>query len=415
MRKKVRDNLEELFHSNGNLKEKYKQILYKNINDRKNKDINNNHNNNCDIEKIKKRQKPFFDLIDNIGNFQSQMNEIYELLGLVIKHLKTFLCREEILTECDSYLVRNRNTIIPRRNSLIVIKKNFLNTKVKINKLIKKKPKSFNKEKEGKEDEEKEEKENKIENNNFYILDCQEEKVILIFKRYTKLYQEFYNKKTDKYDIGKIPNIYDNIKYDIIHNKSIINQDGYKLFNIVNKLACFLMPLEYGINIEEKYNIGITLIKPLLTKIRNDLLFINNNKKSEDILQENKYNDITQNERRVKTRLYFTSQSHLYALFNTIIYGLNSFLVDDKKDINQIWKIFDLDYCSHIVFRLFENFNLKENDEKRYRIEIIISSGANKDPKLSDHEHMLSVNPWVVVNDHLTINDINKYFSFALA
>ena len=172
------------------------------------------------------------------------------------------------------------------------------------------------------------------------------------------------------------------------------------------------MPLEYGINIEEKFNIGIKLIKPLLTKIRNDLLFTNTieqfNNKNEDFLQENKFNDINQNDKNVKSRFYFTSQSHLYALFNSIIYGLNSYLVDDKKNINQIWKIFDLDYCSHIVFRLFENFNVKEDDEKRYRIEIIISSGADKDPKLSDNEHMLSINPWVIVNDHLTITDINK-------
>ena len=34
----------------------------------------------------------FFDLIDEIGNFQSQMNKIYELLELIIQHLKTFLC-----------------------------------------------------------------------------------------------------------------------------------------------------------------------------------------------------------------------------------------------------------------------------------------------------------------------------------
>ena len=414
LRKKVRENLEELFHSNGNLKEKYNQILYKNIN---NKDKSNNMI--FDIEKIKKTQKPFFDLIDDIGNFQSKMNEIYELLGLVIKHLKSFLCSEEILTEGDSYLVRNKIAYRSRRSSLTLIKHRFVNTMNKIKKHISKRPNSTNK---GKKKEKKDEEENKDKiidsNNNFYLFDCEEEKVILIFKRYTKLHKEFYNTKTKKFDIGKIPNIYDNIKYDIMHNKSIINKDGYKLFNLVNKMACFLMPLEYGISIEEKYNIGIKLIKPLLTKIRNDLLFINNNdqlnNKNEDFLQENKYNEINPNNKNVKTRFYFTSQSHLYALFNTIVYGLNSFLVDDKNNNNQIWKMFDLDYCSHIVFRLFENFNVKENDEKRYRIEIIISSGANKDPKLSDNEHMLSVNPWIVVNDHLTIDEINKYFNYTL-
>ena len=171
--------------------------------------------------------------------------------------------------------------------------------------------------------------------------------------------------------------------------------------------------------IEDKYNIGIKIIKLLLLKIKFDLLWIyymkeKENKTEDDILQENKYNDINIDDNNVKTRFYFTSQSHLYALFNTIIYGYNSFLVDDKKNLNPIWKIFDLDYCSHIVFRLFENFKVNDNDEKRYRIEIIISPGANKDPKLSDNEHMLSVNPWIVLNDHLTINDMKKYFNFVL-
>ena len=413
LRKKVKKNLEELFHSKENLKEKFTQILYKDID---NKETKNKFNNNkIDIEKINKRQKPYFDLIDEIGNFQLQMNKIYELLGLFTKHLKTFLCSEEILTECDTYFVKNRLALKSRRSSLKIIKNSIYDTMKKIQKHIQKRANSVLKGKKKEKTNEEEKKENKDkENINFFLFDCEEEKVILIFKRYTKLYQEFYN-----YDIGKIPSIYDNIKYDIIHNKSIINNDGYELFNIVNKLACFLMPLEYGINIEDKYNIGIKIIKPLLLKIKYDLLWIyymkeKENKNEDDILQENKYNDIKFDDNNVKTRFYFTSQSHLYALFNTIVYGYNSFLVDDKKNLNPIWKIFDLDYCSHIVFRLFENFKVNDNDEKRYRIEIIISPGANKDPKLSDNEHMLSVNPWIVINDHLTINDIKEYFNFVL-
>ena len=409
LRKNVKKNLEELFHSKENIKEKFNKMVYKDINNKK-----------VNIEKIKKRQKPFLDLIDEIGNFQLQMNKIYELLGLIIKHLKTFLCSEEILTECDTYFVRNKLAIKSRRSSLKIIKNSIYYTMKKIQKHNKKRPNSVlkgNKKDKSNEEEKKESKDK--EKDNFYLFDCEEEKVILIFKRYTKLYQEFYNSETKKYDIGKIPSIYDNIKYDIIHNKSIVNKDGYKLFNIVNKLACFLMPLEYGINIEEKFNIGIKLIKPLLLKIKYDLLWMNylkekENENEDDDLEENKYNDFNPDDSNVKTRFYFTSQSHLYALFNTILYGYNSFLVDDGENLNPIWKIFDLDYCSHIVFRLFENSKVNENDEKRYRIEIIISPGANKDPKLSDNEHMLSVNPWIVLNDHLTINDMKKYFNFVL-
>jgi len=411
LRKIVKENLESLFKSK-EIKEKYNQILF----------ANNGHElSKADIEKIKKRQKPFYELIDEIGDLHTQMEKIYELLGLIIEHLKTFLCSEEILTENDPYYVRNRFAL-KRRSSIRNIKNSIFSTLKKIKKHFKERPHSVSKgkNKEKNKEEEKKEKEDskENENNNFYLFDCEEEKVVLIFKRYNKLYQEFYNIKTKKYELNKIPVIYDNIKYDIIHNNSIISKEGYKLYNIVSKLANFLMPLEYGINIEEKFNIGIKLIKPLLLKIKNDLLWMDDIPKSEeekeDILQENKYNDINPSDKNVKTRLYFTSQSHLYTLFNTIIYGLDSFLVDDKKDINPIWKIFDLDYCSHIVFRLFENFKVKKNDKNRYRIEIIISSGANKDPKLSDNEHLLPVNPWIVLNDHISLDDLNKYFNYVL-
>ena len=418
LRKNVKIKLEELFHYKGNLRDKYNQMIF----DKNKEEINkyNNENFNIDENKIKERQKPFYDLIDEIGNFEKQMNEVHQLLGKFIKHLKTFLCTDEILKECDTYYVRNINSIKSRRNTLTKLKNWSLSKKIKKQNNIIKQKRNSSLNKTRKKEKEKGKfkfEEIKSENDKFYLYDCEEEKIILIFKRYVKLFVEFYNMKTQKYNLGKIPEIYDNIKYDIIHNKSIINKDGYKLMNIVNKLACVLMPSEYGINIEEKYNIGIKLIKPLLKKIKNDLLWIKSdlNYNGEDILQENKFtNDINKNDKLVKTRLYFTSQSHLYTLFNTIIYGLNSFLVDGQNKENEVWKIFDLDYCSHIIFLLFENPNMKEKDEKKYRIEIIISSGADKDAKLANYEHMLSVNPWIVLNDHLNINDIMKYFDFVL-
>ena len=92
LRNNVKKNLEELFHAEGNLKDKYNKILFNNIDKTK-----------YNIDKIKRRQKPYYDLIDDIGNFQNEMFNIYELLDSFIKHLKTFLCSEEILTECDTY------------------------------------------------------------------------------------------------------------------------------------------------------------------------------------------------------------------------------------------------------------------------------------------------------------------------
>jgi len=151
------------------------------------------------------------------------------------------------------------------------------------------------------------------------------------------------------------------------------------------------MPLEYGITVDEKVKIGLRVIGRLLNKIHNDLLwwfhsnnnnnnnFYNvnnpNNSNDKNNIKEFEYenesysgldrgklnNDIKSAWRHVKTRFYFTSASHLYSLINTIIFGIDSFLID-LTDSNQIFikqlkNVLDLDYLSHIMFRLYENFN----------------------------------------------------------
>ena len=221
--------------------------------------------------------------------------------------------------------------------------------------------------------------------------DCEDEKVILIYKRWIKLYQDFYSVKNKLFDVSKIPDIYDNIKYDLIHNKHLLNDDAYNLFYNINSLANFVMPLEYGITIDEKVKIGLRVIGRLLNKIHNDLLWwfhsnnnpnnnyyaVNNpnNTNDKNNIKEFEYenesysgldrgklnNDIKSAWRHVKTRFYFTSASHLYSLINTIIFGIDSFLID-LTDSNQIFikqlkNVLDLDYLSHIMFRLYENFN----------------------------------------------------------
>ena len=251
-------------------------------------------------------------------------------------------------------------------------------------------------------------------------IDCEDEKIVLIYKRYKKLFYEFFDPITKQFKTSKIVDIYDNIKYDIIHNKSLINSDGYELYNTIHKLACFLLTMEYGITKEQKISISQEFMHPLLSKIKQDLLWINKSEKFEDenseiseiINDENKNEDV--NFRQIRTRFYFTTKSNMCPLLNALLYGLDSILVDNNGEGKKVWDIFDMDYCSYIVFRLFENFNVNENDEKRYRIEILVSSGANKNPKLADDNHLLTVNPWIVLNDHLNLETVKKFFDFML-
>ena len=37
-----------------------------------------------------------------------------------------------------------------------------------------------------------------------------------------KLEKDFYNVQKDKFNISKVPDIYDSIKYDLLHNKDIL-------------------------------------------------------------------------------------------------------------------------------------------------------------------------------------------------
>ena len=256
--------------------------------------------------------------------------------------------------------------------------------------------------------------------------DCLDENIILIYKRYIKLKNDFYNAKKDKFDISKIPDIYDNIKYDIIHNKNLMNSSAYELFDEISLLANFVMPFEYGITRDQKINIGLKIIKPLLNKIYSDLIDINSNtynKRKKSSIEEDKNwsgldaakmneNEIKTPERHVKSRFYFTCSSHIYALFNIIGYGYNSILThNNKKSFEELKKIFDFDYCSHIIFRLFENLNVDLQNPKRFRLEIIMSPGSNKDPKEANEEHLISVAPWIFLNKNLNVEKLRKFLS----
>ena len=197
-----------------------------------------------------------------------------------------------------------------------------------------------------------------------------------------------------------------------------MNESAYKLFDEISLLAYFVMPFEYGITREEKINIGLKIIKPLLNKIRSDLIDINSCSYSKedknwsglDATKMNE-NEIKTPSRHVKSRFYFTCASHMYALINIIGYGYNSILTNNKKSFEQLKKIFDFDYCSHIIFRLFEDLNVDLQNPKRFRLEIIMSPGSNNNPKGANEEHLINIDPWIFLNKKLNLKQMKKFLS----
>ena len=101
--------------------------------------------------------------------------------------------------------------------------------------------------------------------------------------------KDFYNVQKDKFNISKVPDIYDSIKYDLLHNKNVLHFDHAEDLYVYSKaLADIVVPQvrfetfffednslpgfqEYGMTIEEKLSIARGIVTPLLRKIRADL------------------------------------------------------------------------------------------------------------------------------------------------
>ncbi|VFQ73571.1 unnamed protein product [Cuscuta campestris] len=99
-----------------------------------------------------------------------------------------------------------------------------------------------------------------------------------------------------------------------------------------------------------------------------------------------KYANVRTPERHVRTRLYFTSESHIHSLMNVLRYcnldeslqGEESLVCDNA--LERLFRTKELDYMSYIVLRMFENTEVNLEDPKRFRIEMTFSRGADLSP-----------------------------------
>ncbi|XP_024978102.1 inositol hexakisphosphate and diphosphoinositol-pentakisphosphate kinase VIP2-like [Cynara cardunculus var. scolymus] len=271
-------------------------------------------------------------------------------------------------------------------------------------------------------------------------LPCGSEGFLLMYARWRKLERDLYNERKERYDITQIPDVYDSCKYDLLHN-SHLNIEGLdELFKVAQLLADGVIPNEYGINPKQKLKIGSKIARRLLGKILIDLRNTREEainvaelksqcqdtssiavvKEHRDHRQKNvikneesrrtcltseksmdpdddddkeikyrldpKYANVRTPERHVRTRLYFTSESHIHSLMNVLRYcnldgslkGEASLVCDSA--LERLLKTKELDYMSYIVLRMFENTEVKLEDPKRYRIEMTFSRGADLSP-----------------------------------
>ncbi|KAJ4908320.1 Phosphoglycerate mutase-like family protein [Raphanus sativus] len=269
-------------------------------------------------------------------------------------------------------------------------------------------------------------------------LPCGSEGFLLMYARWKKLERDLYNERRDRFDITQIPDVYDSCKYDLLHNSHLDLKGLDELFKVAQLLADGVIPNEYGINPQQKLKIGSKIARRLLGKILIDLrntreeamsvaelknsqdqvsvslyssrkedrysqpkLYIKSDElrrptigenKDEDDDKETKYRldpkyaNVMTPERHVRTRLYFTSESHIHSLMNVLRYcNLDESLQGEESLVCQsalerLCKTKELDYMSYIVLRLFENTEESLEDPERFRIELTFSRGADLSP-----------------------------------
>ncbi|XP_038890409.1 inositol hexakisphosphate and diphosphoinositol-pentakisphosphate kinase VIP2-like isoform X2 [Benincasa hispida] len=269
-------------------------------------------------------------------------------------------------------------------------------------------------------------------------LPCGSEGFLLMYARWRKLERDLYNERKDRFDITQIPDVYDSCKYDLLHNAHLNLEGLDELFQVAQLLADGVIPNEYGINPKQKLKIGSKIARRLLGKIlidlrnaREEAIEVADSKGNQDHSRltekrdadnlskpcskhednrkastptemsidpdddddkETKYRldpnyaNVKTPERHVRTRLYFTSESHIHSLMNVIRYcNLDESLVEEDSlvchsALERLHKTKELDYMSYIVLRMFENTEVALEDPKRFRIEMTFSRGADLSP-----------------------------------
>lgn len=245
----------------------------------------------------------------------------------------------------------------------------------------------------------------------------------LAHARWAKLDKDFFSDKTGEFDISKIPDIYDCAKYDVTHNPEFLKlrpANLVRIFDLAKHLADAVVPQEYGEAPREKFEIGVLTCRDLLGKIRDDLAAAvqhssgNNGSddtssqmddvrsvaeseiaSSSDVPVEAQYRldrklaksmGIKNADRHVRTRLYFTSESHLHALINVLRFAhlFNPSLPKPTDAaLRKLMEMDELSYLCHVVIKLYE-VSERENDASMPRA-ASVASAASAAPGKTGH------------------------------
>ncbi|XP_063899851.1 uncharacterized protein LOC135119370 isoform X2 [Zophobas morio] len=219
------------------------------------------------------------------------------------------------------------------------------------------------------------------------------ETITQLLRRWEKLERDFYNKRKKKFDISKIPDIHDCAKYDLLHNHAKLHLDKLpELYRLCGFVADYIVPQEYGITREEKLAIGTKVARNLIKKILLDLAFSSESyQQSSELIKtletvhrldsrHARAFGIRSSQRMVRTRFYFTSESHIHSLVNVFRYtefDKNHDHIFDEKSQKYLESVKEINFLSQFIFLLYEHYSVPEGDPDRYSVELSFSPGVN--------------------------------------
>lgn len=127
--------------------------------------------------------------------------------------------------------------------------------------------------------------------------------------------------------------------------------------------------------------------------------------------------------RRIRTRLYFSSESHLHTILNVLRFtksdNVRSLL--SEEGFAQLNATPELCYLTQFVMRVFEDSRRDMSDPKRFRVEMLFSPGATATPfhmNEMDREADASrfdTAPFVNIGrEDLTCKDVEDFFEWAI-
>lgn len=138
-----------------------------------------------------------------------------------------------------------------------------------------------------------------------------------------------------------------------------------KLYELAKSMADCVVPQEYGTTAAEKRSLGVKICRTLLEKIRFDLNIARTDNKADMryMINMDYSADLPINTmgRRIRTRLYFTSESHLHTLLNVLRFvpSETECKLLSPHGLDSVNNTRELCYLTQIIIRLFEDTQVR--------------------------------------------------------